>query len=675
MSKSNVGRKIVSAKLTNWVQPAFDDFLSDSTITSVTSHGKPSGHSLSSNGGQKIFQPERDKRSKFFPLNSTKNRKRTKTTNKGLLNYRKSNPPSNRTEPWVDEYIPRTQSELAVHKKKIEEVENWLKVHIRQRCHQDGSILLLTGPSGAGKTATLQVLVKELEIQLLEWTNPLQNEFKKPEFRDSFDIDSSFQQYTSTSQSVLFHEFLLRANKYNKLQMLGDSFQTDKKVILVEDIPNQFYRDPSCMHEVLRRRFVQTARCPLVFIISDSVSGSSNQRFLFPKDIQEELCIYNISFNPVAPTNMMKVLNRIASQESGGKTVAPDKAMLELVCQGSAGDIRCAINSLQFASAQGSSLEQNQLSFSKRKILAKAGTFSKGKLKGKASEKGDCLQAIGNKDPCLFLFRALGKILYCKREAPNGVDLNDLPTHLSEHERDPLLVNPEEVIENSHMSAELFNLYLHQNYLDFFKEIEDVVRASDYLSDANFLIADWNHHSTMMTYSASVATRGIIHANTARARANCQGGIGFKPFHKPQWLLINKKYHENCNAAKGFFSNFCLAPICLQTQLLPYLALLTNPMRNQAQINFIQDVGTFPFKRYPARLTLETLTDKDPGIMELDNDENFSLATSSVGMETQNSAVSASQTGSGDLPNSQPQPTITQSILEEEFIIEEYDSD
>uniref|UniRef100_A0A4W3HRH1 RAD17 checkpoint clamp loader component n=1 Tax=Callorhinchus milii TaxID=7868 RepID=A0A4W3HRH1_CALMI len=519
-------------------QPAFDDFLSDSTITS------------------------------------------------GLLNYRKSNPPSNRTEPWVDEYIPRTQSELAVHKKKIEEVENWLKVHIRQRCHQDGSILLLTGPSGAGKTATLQVLVKELEIQLLEWTNPLQNEFKKPEFRDSFDIDSSFQQYTSTSQSVLFHEFLLRANKYNKLQMLGDSFQTDKKVILVEDIPNQFYRDPSCMHEVLRRRFVQTARCPLVFIISDSVSGSSNQRFLFPKDIQEELCIYNISFNPVAPTNMMKVLNRIASQEvsrSGGKTVAPDKAMLELVCQGSAGDIRCAINSLQFASAQGSSLEQNQLSFSKRKILAKAGTFSKGKLKGKASEKGDCLQAIGNKDPCLFLFRALGKILYCKREAPNGVDLNDLPTHLSEHERDPLLVNPEEVIENSHMSAELFNLYLHQNYLDFFKEIEDVVRASDYLSDANFLIADWNHHSTMMTYSASVATRGIIHANTARARANCQGGIGFKPFHKPQWLLINKKYHENCNAAKGFFSNFCLAPICLQTQLLPYLALLTNPMRNQGK--------------------------------------------------------------------------------------------
>lgn len=47
------------------------------------------------------------------------------------------------------------------------------------------------------------------------------------------------------------------------------------------------------------------------------------------------------------------------------------------------------------------------------------------------------------------------------------------------------------VVERSHMSGEFFNLYLHQNYLDFFSEVEDVDRASEYLSDADLLTADW----------------------------------------------------------------------------------------------------------------------------------------------------------------------------------------
>lgn len=47
------------------------------------------------------------------------------------------------------------------------------------------------------------------------------------------------------------------------------------------------------------------------------------------------------------------------------------------------------------------------------------------------------------------------------------------------------------VVERSHMSGEFFNLYLHQNYLDFFSQVEDVERASEYLSDADLLTSDW----------------------------------------------------------------------------------------------------------------------------------------------------------------------------------------
>ena len=46
-------------------------------------------------------------------------------------------------------------------------------------------------------------------------------------------------------------------------------------------------------------------------------------------------------------------------------------------------------------------------------------------------------------------------------------------------------------------------------------------------------------------------------------------------------LFFSLQYRENCLAAKALFSDFCLPALCLQTQLLPYLTLLTIPMRNQ----------------------------------------------------------------------------------------------
>ena len=47
------------------------------------------------------------------------------------------------------------------------------------------------------------------------------------------------------------------------------------------------------------------------------------------------------------------------------------------------------------------------------------------------------------------------------------------------------------MIERSHLSGDYFGAYLHQNYLDFFSSIDDVVSASEYLSDADYLTIDW----------------------------------------------------------------------------------------------------------------------------------------------------------------------------------------
>ncbi|NWW71158.1 RAD17 protein, partial [Climacteris rufus] len=589
-------------QVTEWLARPFDDFFGNTSVPSCAVPVKP----LKGSSGRGRRQKQKDLPS--VPEDSKPRappRKRAKPSAADLpcSKSRQSRSQCQDELPWVERYKPETQNDLAVQKKKIEEVESWLKTHIFQRQpKQGGSILLLTGPPGCGKTATLQVLAKDLGLQVQEWTNPLSLDFTKEDLRNMFGHDSNFHTFPSQAQAALFQDFLLRANKYNKLQMLGESSENDKKLILIEDIPNQFYREPGSLHDILRR-FVRTSRCPLVFVISDNFSGDSNQRLLFPAEILQELCIVSISFKPVAPTNMIKVLTRIAAAEASmnrEKSYALDRTSLELLCRGCSGDIRSAINSLQFSSMKDCSLEKEFWSKKKRSstIRCEEAGVSKVRKKSKCDTSEDQeIQAIGGKDASIFLFHALGKIIYCKREAESEAESAQLPAHLSQHRRDTLLIQPEDIVEKSHMSGSMFSLYLHQNYVDFFSDIDDVVRASEYLSTADVLCSNWSTRPVMESYSACVATRGVIHSNTSRAFAHQQGGMGFRPLHKPQWFLINKKYHENCLAAKSLFSSFCLPPECLQTELLPYLAMLANPMRNQAQIAFIQDVGRLPLKR------------------------------------------------------------------------------
>ncbi|XP_014404875.1 PREDICTED: cell cycle checkpoint protein RAD17 isoform X4 [Myotis brandtii] len=619
MSKTFLRRKVSSTKVTDWVDPSFDDFSENRSISNTAT-------SLSvNNSSHRRKNVPSTLESSRFPTG----KRETLSSSEQIYGLENSKESLSENEPWVDKYKPETQHELAVHKKKIEEVETWLKAEVLERqSKQGGSILLITGPPGCGKTTTIKILSKELGIQVQEWINPVLSDFLKDDFKEIFNYESSFHILPYQSQITVFKEFLLRATKYNKLQMLGDDLGTDKKIILVEDLPNQFYRDSHTLHEVLRK-YVQIGRCPLIFIISDSLSGDNNQRLLFPKEIQEECAISNISFNPVAPTIMMKFLNRIVSIEAkknGGNITVPDKTSLELLCQGCSGDIRSAINSLQFSSSKGASVTE--------------------------------------------------------------VDSPRLPSHLSEYERDTLLVHPEEVVEMSHMPGELFNLYLHQNYVDFFTEVDDLVRASEFLSFADIISGDWNTRSLLREYSTSIATRGVIHSNKARGFAHCQGGgSSFRPLHKPQWFLINKKYRENCLAAKALFSDFCLPALCLQTQLLPYLALLTITMRNQAQISFIQDIGRLPLNRHFGRLKMEALTDREHGLMDPGSGDEAqfiggqaseeAVEESTQTREPETCSLPLSQNSGNELPASQPQPFSAQGDMEEEddMRIEDYESD
>ncbi|XP_033109305.1 cell cycle checkpoint protein RAD17-like [Anneissia japonica] len=191
--------------------------------------------------------------------------------------------------------------------------------------------------------------------------------------------------------------------------------------------------------------------------------------------------------------------------------------------------------------------------------------MSKWRTKQTEDEKeGKDLVAIGGRNTSMFLFRALGKILYCKRVKPKiDADKQHIPPHLQRHDRDNLKFNPERV--------------------------DDVVRGSEYLSDADLISSNFSHRSILSEYSSCIATRGLIHCNSSRSRHNtATSGMGWKPLHKPQWWQVAKQCRENTLSAKALFIGHCWTPVALHTQLLPYLSRIKSPLNNKGQISLLQ---------------------------------------------------------------------------------------
>jgi len=62
------------------------------------------------------------------------------------------------------------------------------------------------------------------------------------------------------------------------------------------------------------------------------------------------------SFNPIAMTSLTKILTKIATDESlkgSHKFTVPSKSVIESIAMASAGDLRGAVNALQFACLRG----------------------------------------------------------------------------------------------------------------------------------------------------------------------------------------------------------------------------------------------------------------------------------------------------------------------------------
>uniref|UniRef100_A0A1B0DRE9 AAA+ ATPase domain-containing protein n=1 Tax=Phlebotomus papatasi TaxID=29031 RepID=A0A1B0DRE9_PHLPP len=291
------------------------------------------------------------------------------------------------SDDWLQTFAPKKAEDLAVHANKIQEVAKWLEISEENFSKKPNPILLLTGPAGCGKTATVVALAAEKDYNLVEWVTPIDT------FRQYRDADEEGIE-VEESKSEKFREFLFQASRFKSLFR-----KSNKRLLVVEDFPNFLLRDPQAFSSILDTWQI-SGRCPLIFIVTETKSKQLNISFnLFPDSLRSEYKISHISFNPISLTLMKKALQRITSalKEEPYSQVykQPVQEVVDSVISSAMGDIRNAILNLQFVSQKDAILTID---------IERVEGQKKGK--GKTSAK---LKTVG-RDETITLMHALGRV-------------------------------------------------------------------------------------------------------------------------------------------------------------------------------------------------------------------------------------------------------------------------
>lgn len=419
--------------------------------------------------------------------------------------------------PWSERFGPRNLDELAVHKKKVDDVRRWLQNVTAGRSRQ--RVLVLKGPAGAGKTTTVRLLAREMGCRLLEWSNP------------TVSNEAGF-----VSTSAHFHDFLGRGSRFGTLEVdsptPSSSPATDdgaRSIILVEEFPNTFSRTSSALlafrntilqyleeHAPTSAAFFGTTSNeppvkPVILVISEALLTTTSaaadsltaHRLLGP-EILHHPGVGVIEFNAMAPSLLYKALELIVQKEArkSGRRTTPGPLVLKRL--GEIGDVRNAGASLEFLCLKGDQAADwgARVTFSRRKKAAKQAI-------GLTKDESQSLELVSHREASLGLFHAVGKVVYNKRdEAPPASADAAVALHPA-HDRPrtrprPSLVAVDSLIDEIGTDSETFVAALHENYIlscnrsspsDPSSSLDYVNDCIEYLSQSDLLSPSRPHAS------------------------------------------------------------------------------------------------------------------------------------------------------------------------------------
>ncbi|KAF2226654.1 Rad17 cell cycle checkpoint protein-domain-containing protein, partial [Elsinoe ampelina] len=323
--------------------------------------------------------------------------------------------------PWMEKFGPANLEELAVHNKKVKDVRALLEESLSPRGRP--RLIVLKGPAGTGKTTTVQLLAKSIDINIKEWRNPV-------------NVDIGSESFISTSAQ--FEDFVLRSSKFSGLDLTSDSAipmsipattaaETDsphrQHILLIEEFPVSMTRSSPILQAF--RTTIQaylslpnrsaSPHAPIVLVLSETLLSSSTaspdtltpHRLLGPTLLSHPLTAV-VEFNPIAPTLLTRALSMIATKESrvSGRRRTPGPAVLSRLAE--MGDIRSAVSALEFLCLKGDSDGDwsAKVTFGKAKASAKTSTGSD----SLTEKEREALKLVGGREGALGLWHAVGKV-------------------------------------------------------------------------------------------------------------------------------------------------------------------------------------------------------------------------------------------------------------------------
>ncbi|MCL7044051.1 hypothetical protein MKW94_004237 [Papaver nudicaule] len=457
----------------------------------------------------------------------------------GLIEVPNGPQKSNKRELWVDKYKPRSLQELAIHKKKVEEVKIWLEEKLKNSKDDFHShALVITGQAGVGKSATVHAIASHLGVNLCEWETPTPTLWQEH-------IHNSNSGVSYMSKLDEFESFVERIRKYSMIP--PSTGGTEKPyILLIDDLPLANGKVAhgklcKCLHVLARSTQIPT----IILITEYSKVDTADSTARYWEDLQsclESAGACKVAFNPVTTNSIKMALSRICKEERCSATAD----QIDLIAKASGGDIRHAVTSLQYFC-----LRQRQMP-----SIPKFSSTHSSKEKLLDITRMDGVLSFG-RDETLSVFHALGKFLHNKRESSPASGLGSDEFQLQERfVRLPLQMgDPENVLSKAHGQARPIADFLHENVLDFISDeaVEDAYAVTSYLSDVDCLLATshgstWSHTMTGQhelekigqLAAASVSVRGVLFGNSHPAPSRWHSIRSPKIWQVEQSLRRNK---------------------------------------------------------------------------------------------------------------------------------------
>ena len=406
--------------------------------------------------------------------------------------------------PWVVQFGPSNLDELAVHKRKVGDVRNWLEAAYNGKRQK---VLLLKGAAGAAKTTTVELLAKDMGVQITEWKNPAGSDLTSEE---------------SMSSSLQFEDFVGRAGSSGGLTLAvsgqdgeihgersADEARTadGRQLLLIEEFPNTFSRTSPVLQSfrsaisqyLASPPILHGTPTPIVLVISETLLSTSTaaadsftaHRLLGP-ELLSNPWLDTIEFNAIAPTILTKALENIVVKEArrSGRRKTPGPLVLKRVAE--TGDIRSAVSSLEFLCLRGDDGDtwSSKVTFTKTKKSKAESALT--------NAEEEVLKLISNRENSLGIFHSVGKIVYNKRQEPErGTVVAHPPPWLPQHRRGKVPeTDVDRLIDELGTDATTYVAALHENYVlsccctSSEDSLDSISGCIDSISDADLLSLD-----------------------------------------------------------------------------------------------------------------------------------------------------------------------------------------